>query len=266
VRSSQKLARDAEARRARVERGMLALEAVQGRLASPRSRLKTRVAVQDAAQAALAGAGAERWITYEITDTVQESFRQEKRGRPGSQTRYRKTEKTVFALSFRVDDEKVAYDAATDGQFPLVSNDRELSDPELLGAYRYQPNLEKRHHQLKTVLGAAPVELKSPSRIEGLACGEFIALLAQCLIERELRAAMTREGVSELALYHERRASRAPTAARVFDLYADTARHHLTRDGEIVQTFEPDLAPLQRQVLDLLGVPQHAYLTATPSP
>ncbi|HYN91743.1 MAG TPA: IS1634 family transposase [Thermoleophilaceae bacterium] len=266
VRSSQKLARDAESRRARVERGMLALEAVQGRLASPRSRLKTRVATQDAARAALADAGAERWITYAVTETVQESFRQEKRGRPGSQTRYRKTEKAVFALSFHVDDAKVAYDAATDGCFPLVTNDRELSDPELLGAYRYQPNLEKRHHQLKTVLGAAPVELKSPSRIEGLACCEFIALLCQCLIERELRAAMTRDGVSELALYHEGRASKAPTAARIFDLFADAARHHLTRDGEIVQTFEPELAPLQRQVLDLLGVPQQAYLSSAPDP
>lgn len=263
VRSSQKHACDAEARRARIERGMLALETVQARLASPRSRFKTLVAVHDAAQAALAGAGAERWIAYQITEVVQESFRQEKRGRPGSQTRYRKTEKTVFALTFQTDEEKVAYDAATDGCFPLVSNDRDLSDPELLGAYRYQPNHEKRHHQLKTVLQAAPVTLKSPSRIEGLACCEFIALLAQCLIERELRTAMTRHGVTELALYHEGRASKAPTAARVFDLFAETTRHHLTsHDGEIVQVFEPELTDLQCQVLDLLGVPQDAYLSA----
>jgi hypothetical protein len=167
---------------------------------------------------------------------VQEGLRQEKRGRPGSDTRYRKTEKTVFTLTFTINQENVAYDAATDGCFPLVSNDPELSDAELLGAYRYQPNLQKRHHQLKTVLAAAPVTLKSPSRIEGLACCEFIALLSQCLIERELRAAMTRQDVTELALYHEGRNTRAPTAARIFDLYTDTARHHLTgHDGEIVQ-------------------------------
>lgn len=263
VHSSQKHERDAETRRARIERGMLALEAVQARLAGPRSRVKTRVAAGEAAEAALADAGAQRWIAYEIQETAQESFRQEKRGRPGSQTRYRKTAKTIFKLSFHIDDEKVAYDAATDGCFPLVSNDRALSDPELLGAYRYQPNLEKRHHQLKSVLAAAPVELKSPSRIEALACCEFVALLCQCLIERELRAAMTRQHVTELALYHEGRASKAPTAARVFDLFADTARHHLTSHGEVVQIFEPKLNDLQRQVLDLLGVPQNTYLSAT---
>ncbi len=266
ARSSQKHERDAEARRARIERGMLALECVQARLASPRSRFKTLVSVHEAAQAALTGAGAERWIAYEIQETTQEGFRQEKRGRPGPETRYRKTAKTIFKLTFQIDDDKVAYDAATDGQFPLVSNDRDLSDPELLAAYRYQPNLEKRHHQLKTVLGAAPMTLKSPSRLEGLACCEFIALLCQCLIERELRAAMTRDGISELPLYHEGRPSKAPTAARVFDLFADTTRHHLTSHDEVVQTFEPELTVLQRQVLDLLGVPHNAYLSATTDP
>lgn len=264
ARSSHKHERDAEARRARIEQGMLALESVQARLAGPRSRIKTLVAAHEAAQAALTATGAARWITYEIAETMQEGFRQEKRGRPGKDTRYRKTEKTVFTLAFQVDDEKVAYDAATDGCFPLISNDRDLTDPELLAAYRYQPNLEKRHHQLKTVLAAAPVELKSPSRIEGLACCEFIALLTQCLIERELRTAMTSQGVSELALYHEGRTSTAPTAARVFDLYADAARHHLTSpDGQIVQIFEPQLDDLQHQILDLLGLPANAYLSPT---
>ncbi len=267
VRSSQKTACDAEARRARIEQGMQALEDVQARLASPRSRLKTRLTAEQAAQDALSSAGSERWLSFEITETVQDSFRQEKRGRPGEQTRYRKTAKTIFTLTFAVNDEQVAYDAATDGQFPLVSNDRDLTDPELLAAYRYQPNLEKRHHQLKTVLSAAPIELKSASRIEGLACCEFIALLCQCLIERELRAAMTREYVPELALYHEGRATKAPTAARVFDLYTDTARHHLTsRNGEIVQIFEPELNDLQHQVLDLLGIPANAYLSHSTGP
>ena len=260
VRSSQKHAQDAEARRARIERGMLALEAVQAKLAGPRCRLKTLPAVHDAADAALAAAGAQRWITHTITQATEEAFRQEKRGRPGNDTRYRKTEKTVFTLTFTINAENVAYDAATDGCFPLISNDQALTDPELLAAYRYQPNLEKRHHQLKTVLGAAPIELKSASRIEALACCQFIALLTQCPIERELRAAMTLHGIPELPLYHEDRTSKAPTAARLFDQFTDTARHHLTsHDGQTVQIFEPQLNDLQHQLLNLLGIPQAAY-------
>ena len=97
---------------------MLALESVQARLAGPRSRLRTLVAAHDAAQSALTAAGAERWITYDIQQTTEEGFRQETRGRPGSETRYRKTTKMIFKLTFNVDEEKVAYDAATDGCFP----------------------------------------------------------------------------------------------------------------------------------------------------
>jgi transposase len=264
VRSSQKHACDADSRQERIDRGLHALETLRAKLSGPRSRLRTRVAVERAAKAALATAGAERWIDWEITEHTEESYRQEKRGRPGRDTRYRRIEKTRFELAFSIDAARLDYDARTDGCFPLVANEPELSDPEVLGVYRYQPNLEKRHHELKSVLGAAPVQLKSAARIEALACCQFIALLCSCLIERELRAAMAREDIAELALYHEGRPSKAPTAARVFDLFADLSRHHLLRDGEHVQTFEPELTPLQRQVLDLLGVPENAYLSAKP--
>lgn len=68
-------------------------------------------------------------------------------------------------------------------------------------------------------------------------------------------------------LYHEGRATKAPTAARVFDLYTDTSRHHLTsQHGEIVQIFEPELNDLQHQVLPLLGIPANAYLSRSTGP
>ena len=52
----------------------------------------------------------------------------------------------------------------------------------------------------------------------------------------------------------------------MFDLYAETTRNHLIRDGKTIQIFEPDLTPLQRKVLELLAIPQNAYLTATSKP
>ena len=74
---------------------------------------------------------------------------------------------------------------------------------------------------------------------------------------------MTRDGVAELPLYHEHRSCSAPTAARIFDHLAEIQRHHLTREHEHVQTFEPQLTPLQHQLLDLLDTPPSAYLTTT---
>lgn len=55
---------------------------------------------------------------------------------------------------------------------------------------------------------------------------------------------MNRHDIAELPLYHEQRASKTPTAARVFDLFAEISRHRLLRKDQIVQIFEPQLSPL----------------------
>jgi transposase len=259
VHSSAKQRRDETARAERIDRARRALRELSERLAGPRARVTTRVAAEEAAAALLASTGVERWVTVTVTETVEERYRQEKRGRPGKDTRYRKIEKTRFALEVSIDAEQVRYDAASDGCFPLTTNDPKLTDTDVLAAYRYQPNLEKRHHELKSVQDAAPVTLKSPFRIEALFSCQFIALLTNCLIERELRHAMAREGISELPLYHEQRACTAPTAARIFDHFAGVQRHYLIRDGRHLQTFHPELTGLQLQLLDLLGIPASAY-------
>jgi transposase len=259
VHSSSKQRRDETARTERIERARRALGELSERLSGPRARVTTRVAAEEAAAALLASTGAERWVKVTVTETVEKRYRQEKRGRPGKDTRYRKLEKTRFALDVQISDEQVRYDAASDGCFPLITNDHQLSEVEVLGAYRYQPNLEKRHHELKSVQDAAPVTLKSPFRIEALFSCQFIALLTNCLIERELRQAMVRDGIAELPLYHEQRACTAPTAARVFEHFADISRHHLTRDGRHIQTFDPEPTTLQLQLLELLQIPASAY-------
>jgi transposase len=260
VHSTQKRELDEQARADCIARALGALDRLSQRLAGPKCRFREREQVEQAARAALVPTHAAGLIRFTVSDWVQEWVREESRG-PGRKPAHRRLARKRFALTWQVDEHAVADQAACDGFFPIISNAHERSDAELLTAYRYQPNLEKRHHQLKSVLQAAPVTLKSASRIEGLACCEFIALLCQCLIERELRAAMAREGVPELALYHERRPAKAPTAARVFDLFADTTRHRLLRDGQIVQTFEPQLSDLQLQLLELLDVPDAAYLS-----
>jgi len=265
VHSSQKQRLDETARSERIQRARRDLADLGRRLAGPRARIGSLVAAEEAAAALLSATGAQRWVTVTVTEATTETIRQEKRGRPGKDTRYRKTTKTHYALTVTIDAEQVRHDASSDGCFPLISNDHQLTDTQVLTAYRYQPNLEKRHHQLKSVHDAAPVTLHSPARIEALFACHFIALLCCCLIERELRAAMTRESVAELPLYHEDRSCTAPTATRVFDHFADIQHHHLTRDQQHVQIFQPQLTPLQQQLLDLLDVPASAYLT-TPGP
>ncbi|MGH3443222.1 MAG: IS1634 family transposase, partial [Nitriliruptorales bacterium] len=168
----------------RIARGIAALDELNQRLASPKRRIKTTVAVEQAATTALAKVNAARWIRFHIVETEEETFRQEKRGRPGPETRYRRTVRARHRVQWTVDQAQVAADAASDGCWPLISTDRDMTGEQLLTAYKWQPNLEKRHAQLKGTQLVAPMFLRDPARIEGLLCCHFIAMLIQALIER----------------------------------------------------------------------------------
>src|SRR5680860_1230136 len=190
VHASTKAACDAAARAGRIEAGLAAIDAVAVRLASPKTRIKTRVAVEQVAATALTAAGAGRWVGFTITAASDVSFHQERRGRPGSATRYRRTQKAVFTITATIAAEKVAYDA---------------------------------------------------------------------VIEREIRTSMSTEGLAGIPLYPELRNCPAPSAPRILEIFNDVKRHHLGSGDQIVQTFQPQLTPLQQQVLALLHIPASIY-------
>ena len=234
--SSGKAARDAAARAARIEAGLAAIEAVALRLASPKTRLKTHVAAEAAAATALQSAGATRWVGFTITETLEASHRQEKRGRPGADTRYRRTEKTIFTITAAINAEKVSYAAinaekvsyaaVTDDCFPLVTNDPTMTGAEVLGAYHYQPNLERRNHLLKGPQAVAPVYLETAHRIEALLTCHFLAMLTEALLEREIRTSMKTGGLAGIPLYPELGNCPAPSAPQFLDLLHIPASIH----------------------------------------
>ena len=106
----------------------------------------------------------------------------------------------------------------------------------------------------------APVFLKNTMRIEAFFTLYFLALLIQALIERQLRLAMKRERIKDLPLYPEQRLCKRPTTEQILRLFSLAERHTLLRDDKLVQSFPLQLTELQRQTLDLLGVPESAFL------
>ena len=123
-----------------------------------------------AAKDAIAGADATRWVRYTVHEKTGDSYRQAGPGLPGPGTACRRIEKKAFQVTCDVDITRVAYDAVTDGCWPLITNDKDMTGAQVLAAYRYQPNLERRHHLLKGIQDAAPVWIKTIPRIEA-ACG-----------------------------------------------------------------------------------------------
>ena len=207
----------------------------------------------------LAQGGASRWAEAEVTETNDTRFRQESRGHPGANTRYVKVERSRFSVAWKPNSAAIAYDARSDGMYPLITNCDDLPAEEVLLKYKYQPNLEKRHEQLKSVYAVAPAFLKDEGRIEALLLLYFLALLVQALIERQVRAAMTSAELDVLPLYPEDRECKAPTANRILEVFETIQRHDLMAGEKVYKCFEPKLTPLQEDLLKLLGVPRQRY-------
>lgn len=173
---------------------------------------------------------------------------------------YRRQDHSGVRLTWQVRDDEVVTAATSDGMFPLITNCRDLSLAELLDRYKYQPCLERRHEQLKSGLLVAPMWLTNATRIEALLFLFFVALLVRALIEREIRDRMKQEDLKTLPIYPEERDCPAPTAERIFDIFATIQRHDLLDPrGHVVQTFEPELTSTQRRVLKLLGLTPSIY-------
>jgi transposase len=252
--STRKAELDAWARQQQIERALGHLTELRARLASPRTRHRERAKVAESVEAILKETGTAAWIEVTIEERIEETFRQQRRGRPGAQTLYVKHERKRFELAHRVDLARLTEEARCDGIFPLITNEAAMSAKELLLAYKQQPMLEKRFAQLKTDFVVAPMFLKEVSRIQALLCVYFLALLVESLLERELRRAMEREGIAVLPLYPEGRGCRRPTARKLIDLFEDVQRHELSAGRRPAVVFTTKLSRLQRKTLRLLGM------------
>jgi hypothetical protein len=256
-RSSQKRDEDCAQRQERMERARSALEALQ---TPGRRPIRAYAQALRVGQEVLQREGAERWLRVRIEAEVEESFHQIGPGRPGPDTEYRRMETRTYRVHVDEDGAAVTADALCDGLFPLVTNDESLSVAEALAKYKYQPFVEKRHEQLKSVFGVAPVWLKSPRRVAALLWLYFVVELVQALVEREVRQQMRAQVVRRLNLYPEGRPSEAPTAALVFGALEGHRRHRLfDGEGQLLRTFHDEVPGPAQQVLELLGVAADAY-------
>jgi transposase len=252
--SAHKAELDALTRARQLERTWEDLAELQAKLKAPRTRYRQRGKVTEAVEAILPGRGTTPWVVVAIDEHEEAIYRQERPGRPNPDTTYRREVKARYELRYELDQAALTAEALQDGVFPLITNDRGLSERALLLAYKGQPVIERRFAQLKTEFAVAPVYLKEVTRIQALLCLYFLVLLVQALLERELRRAMAARGVESLPIYPEGRACRCPTTPRLIELFENVQRHRLIVGAEppVVMTTKP--SGLQRRILSLLGM------------
>jgi len=257
-RSSVKVVHDEKRRNRRIKRAKMRIENLEARTGA--HRFRSAEAAQRAAADVLQDEGAQRWIEVRTIEENVADFKQSTPGRPGKNARYRKVDIPIVLFEVRERAEVIQADARCDGIFAMVTNDTTRSAKDLLDVYKYQPFLEKRNEQLKSVLCVAPVFLKRPERVAALLLVYFLAVLIFALIERETRREMRARGIDSLPLYPEDRPCNAPTADGVMRAFEGLRRSQLRdSNGDVVRTFHDQLSPVASQLVDLLRLDRREF-------
>ncbi|MCP4409573.1 MAG: IS1634 family transposase [Gammaproteobacteria bacterium] len=194
-----------------------------------------------------------------ITPIQQRCTRQVGQGRPGKHTRYHTTVKTIYALSWTRNQQALEREQRIDGIFPILCTDEAMSAKEVLVAYKYQPRLEKRFAQLKSVHQAAPTLFKKVERVEAMMFLFFMALILQAVIEREVRQRMSENAIEAIPIYPEHRLAYHPTTAKIFDRFQETSLYQVLQGAAVVKEYRDELTPVQHSVLALLGMTEEQY-------
>ena len=256
IRSSQKalddrLYREGQLRKAEAELGELELKL-------NRRKLRSGPAIRRAVKEILKRLGVKSFLEVKLKERTQLIPRRTKRGRPRATYPVRMVKRRTWTLQIRRDSKALTREKKTDGVFPLITNLKTHSKREVLLMYKYQPYVEKRFSGLKTELEIAPVYLKTPHRVAALVHAYFFALVAASLIEREVRRAMTRDGIEALPLLPEGRMTRTPTCPRILEAFSRVGWQEFARGDEVI-AFPIDLTAIQKEMIRLLGLPPQVY-------
>jgi len=125
-------------------------------------------------------------------------------------------------------------------------------------AYKYQPRLEKRFNQFKSVHQAAPLLFKKIERVEAIMFLFFLALMVQAILEREVRQSMKAKNIDAIPIYPEHRIAYHPTTAKLFDRFEGVSVYHLKK-GRKTNKFQDELTTLQKELLEILGISEGEY-------
>jgi len=249
--SSEKKKKDYLSREQRLKKAESELLKLIPRL--NKRKFKTRDAVEQEVKSILKKYGAARFFKITLSEKTTEFRTKIGRGRPGPNATYKTYVQTLYLLSWQTDEKALKQEKNVDGIFPLLTTDDSLSAKSVLRFYKYQPRLEKRFTQFKSVHEAAPLLFKKIERVEAIMFLFFLSLMIQAIIEREVRLKMKESGIKTLPIYPEFRDAYHPTTSKILDTFEGISSYLVTIDGK-TREFRDSLTQTQEIILSLLNI------------
>jgi len=254
--SSEKRHRDRNSRQQRLEAAEAALSDLLPKL--NRCRLKTRAAIRRAALAIVQKYQVEPFLTLHINSHIERRPHRG-RGRPGKYPRYQLRRHTSYGLHWSRNSEALLREARVDGVFPLMCTDPAISAKEVLQAYKFQPRLEKRFAQFKSIHRGAPLLFKKISRVEANMFLFFISLMVQALLERLVRQRLAQRKDPPLKLYPEDRDAPHPTTSQILKTFEGLSSYVITQNERPVENYRDELNETHKAVLKLLDIDENTF-------
>jgi transposase len=255
--SSQKKAQDFQCRQISLQQAEKALEELSFKL--NKRDLKNKDAIVQRVDKILDKYKVKPYYKITIQEREIRYKVQSGKGRPGPNTKYKTVIEKKFSLCWNQNKCALSQEKNVDGIFPLLCTDRNVDAKSALAAYKYQPRLEKRFTQFRSIHNAAPLLFKNIERVEAMMFLFFIALMIQAVIEREVRMNMIKSEIDKLPLYPEHRLSYHPTTAKIFDRFCDVSTYLLQDGKKVIQEFADSLNQIQLTILKLLNMSEHQY-------
>lgn len=259
IKSSQKAEVDRQVRNELIQKSMTALKVLNTKI--NRRRLKRRREINKAIRLILQEYKTAPFVSCNLDKRISVTSRYASVGRPSPNAPQKTIRKTEFCIRWAMNTKEVKRQSRSDGVFPLITNNKDKSAKEVLTTYKFQSFLENRHSQLKSVLQIAPVFLKKPSRVLALVDIIVLSLVVATLMERDLRKGMKQNSIESLPVYPEQRECKQPTTQSIVRVFSNLEKYEIQSiENTVSEYFPPSLSPLQKQILDLMGVPHSIFV------
>jgi transposase len=255
--STEKKKRDRSAREKRLQKAEHELTELMGKL-NVRA-LKTKEQIQQRVDNILQSHSVEAFYHTEIGAVKQQWTKQIGKGRPGKNTQYETIVETLYTLSWTRKKDALDREKKVDGIFPILCTDQAMTAKAALEAYKYQPRLEKRFCQLKSVHNVAPTLFKRVERVEAIMLLFFLALILQAVIERQVRRQMKASDIDALSIYPEHRLAYHPTTAKIFERFQDISNYKIVEGGHVIKVYRDEITDLHKEILGLLSMTEKDY-------
>lgn len=196
---------------------------------------------------------AKKWKYHSLKSyQTIEHFSYESKGRPSKDQQPTKVEYQIVA-EIEENADKIALEKSREGHYVIGSNtdEKELSDAEVVAAYKQQQQVERGFRFLKDPLFfASSLFVKNPKRIMALLMVMLLSLLVYSIAERRMRACLAQQKETiqnQIGLEIEE-----PTLRWVFQLLYGIS-YVTVSVGELNHQVIEGVTPLKEKIIRLFG-------------